>query len=810
MGDKPELQAAVGKIRQDLILSRQEQRGTVTFIVKDPATRRFFRFGEPEEFIIRHLDGTHTQEAIQKKFVGRFEAELSAEALAGFVARLEGLGLLDDGTQIRSATPRKSLLYLRFKAFDPDRVLTWLLPRTQLFFTRSFLWLSLSLLFLAITLTLVNSDEIAREAPQLLRGSSLLVTWLAMFVIGCTHEFAHGLTCKRYGGEVREMGFMLLFFMPAFYCNVSDAWLFPKRQRLIVLLAGVHLEILLWAIATIVWRLTPPETFPHLLALIVMGFCGIHTFFNLNPLIKLDGYYLLSDYLEIPNLRAKAFGYLGTRIKNLWGAATQGIDEVTLRERRIYLSYGLLASAYSFFLLGFIALSFGGFLTQTYRGFGFILFTVILMAIFKNPLKKMFLKPLSLFEQRAGRASSFKKPIKYAAALSLLVVVLFAQLELKVAGEFEVSPLHNADVYANVGGIIEEIYVREGDVVKQGQIIARLADREFRAELSKVEAEIAEKRANLNLLKAGARQEEIDLASNQVETAKARQRHTSNRYQESQNMHAQRAARARAALERVQAQIDYDQSYLATQSELFKKGSISRIALDKAAMEVNMRQKELQVSQAALNEILADDIAEIRMDSAVADMQLSESVSKLKLLLAGSRPEAIEATAAEVARLEAQRIYVAEQIRLTELRSPISGIVTTPKLEEKLGQQVNKGDLVAEVFDLTSVIAEIAIPEKEISEVEVGYPVVLKARAFFKEDFEGRVVSIASAVTKYETGISPLEKTVRVTTRIDNSSLQLKPGMTGMAKVYCGQRRLIDILTRRLGRYLRVEFWSYW
>ncbi|MDH5535563.1 MAG: efflux RND transporter periplasmic adaptor subunit, partial [Betaproteobacteria bacterium] len=540
------------------------------------------------------------------------------------------------------------------------------------------------------------------------------------------------------------------------------------------------------------------------------GFCGIHTFFNLNPLIKLDGYYLLSDYLEIPNLRAKAFGYLGTRIKNLWGAATQGIGEVTLRERRIYLSYGLLAGAYSFFLLGFIALWFGGFLTETYQGFGFILFMVILMTIFKNPLKKMFLKPLRLSEPGAGPASSIKKPIKYAAALSLLAVVFLAHMELKVAGEFKVSPLHNADVHAKVGGIIEEIYVREGDVVEQGQIIARLADREFRAELLKVEAEIAEKRANLNLLKAGARREEIDLASHQVETAKTRRRHTSNRYQESQKMHAQRAAKARAALERVRAQFNYDQSYLATQSKLFKKEFISRIALDKVAMEVNMRQKELHEAQAALNEILADDVAEIRMDSAVAEKQLSESVGKLKLLLAGSRPEAIEATAAEVARLEAQRIYVAEQIRLTEVTSPISGIVTTPKLEEKLGQQVNKGDLVAEVYDLTSVIAEIAVPEKEISEVEVGYPVVLKARAFFKEDFEGRVVSIAPAVTKYETGISPLEKTIRVTTRIDNPSLLLKPDMTGMAKVYCGQRRLIDILTRRLGRYLRVEFWSYW
>lgn len=604
------------------------------------------------------------------------------------------------------------------------------------------------------------------------------------------------------------MGFMLLFFMPAFYCNVSDAWLFAKRQRLIVLFAGVYWQLLLWAAATVIWRLTPPETFPHLLALIVIAVCGIHTFFNLNPLIKLDGYYLLSDYLEIPNLRSRAFGYLGSRMKALWGTAAQGVTDVTVRERRIYLSYGLLAGAYSFSLLGFIAWSFGGFLTQQYQGLGFILFMVILMTILKSPLKRMLSKPLGVLAQAGG--ASPRKPLKYAAVLALLAVAVFAHMELKVAGEFKVLPLHNADVRAKVDGIIDEIHVREGDVLEKGQLIARLASRDYRAELQKIEAGIAEKRADLNLLKAGARQEEVEVARNEVETARTRLRHASNRFQESRKMQAERAAKAKAAVERVRGEFSYAQSNFASQSKLFKTGFISRLALDKATAELSVKQSELREAQATLNEILADDVAEARTESAVADKQLSEAESKLKLLLAGSRPEKIEATAAEVTRLESQRNYMVEQIALTEVKSPISGVVTTPKLEERLGQQVNKGDLVAEVYDLSSVIAEIAVPEKEISEIEVGYPVVLKARAFFKADFKGEVVSIAPAVTKDEAGAAFLEKTIRVTTRIENPSMLLKPDMTGMAKVYCGQRRVIDILTRRLARYVRVEFWSWW
>src|SRR5258707_5244839 len=151
------------------------------------------------------------------------------------------------------------------------------------------------------------------------------------------HEFAHGLTCKHFGGHVREIGFILIFFQPAFYCNVSDAWLFPqKSHRLWVTFAGAYFEIFLWAIATFVWRVTDPNTVINYLALVVVATSAVKTFFNLNPLIKLDGYYLLSDFLEIPNLRQRAFGFLGGLFRRIWGTAGHNIQETTPPERRRY------------------------------------------------------------------------------------------------------------------------------------------------------------------------------------------------------------------------------------------------------------------------------------------------------------------------------------------------------------------------------------------------------------------------------------------------------------------------------------------
>ena len=177
-------------------------------------------------------------------------------------------------------------------------------------------------------------------------------------------------------------------------------------------------------------------------------------------------------------------------------------------------------------------------------------------------------------------------------------------------------------------------------------------------------------------------------------------------------------------------------------------------------------------------------------------------------MLAGSRPGEIEAVEAEIARLDAHHRYLEEQIQRLSLVSPHSGVVTTPRPEEKVGQYLEPGDLLVEVYELETVIAEIAISEKEIADVRVGQKVVLKARAFPQRSFEGTVTSIAPVAIAPD----PMrgERTITVATQLENASLLLKPQMTGNARIYGGRRRIVDLLTRRLTRYLRVEFWSWW
>src|SRR5688572_20304907 len=295
------------RLRGDLVQSYQHTGDLSCLVVKDPHVGRFFRFGEIEGFILGRLGGETTPEQLQKAVEDQFGAALPRETLDQFIAKLGRLGLLDTGeaAPLKPPAPRRvrgNLLYLRFPGLDPDRLLNWLHAKLSFLFTRGFVIFSAAVILFGVAFTIMNWDEIARDIPRLYNFGSLLVMYLTALGVITLHEFAHGLTCKHFGGNVREMGFMLMYFQPAFYCNVSDAWLFPnKSQRLWVTFAGAYFELFLWAIATVLWWMTDPETIINFLALAVMSTSAIKSLFNMNPLIKLDGYYLLSDLLEIPN-----------------------------------------------------------------------------------------------------------------------------------------------------------------------------------------------------------------------------------------------------------------------------------------------------------------------------------------------------------------------------------------------------------------------------------------------------------------------------------------------------------------------------
>jgi putative peptide zinc metalloprotease protein len=202
------------------------------------------------------------------------------------------------------------VLAIRFPGVNPRGLLDVLEPFCGWIFSPLAVALSCLLGLAALALVVVNFAEVEARLPEFdaIVGASNL-PWLALSLAGIKvlHELGHGLACRRFGGDCHEMGVMLLVFTPCLYCNVSDSWMLPsKRQRMAIAAAGMYVELTLAAVCTFLWWFSQPGLF-HSLCLNIMLICSLGTvLLNGNPLLRYDGYFILSDLVEVPNLRSQS------------------------------------------------------------------------------------------------------------------------------------------------------------------------------------------------------------------------------------------------------------------------------------------------------------------------------------------------------------------------------------------------------------------------------------------------------------------------------------------------------------------------
>src|SRR5262245_23848349 len=183
-------------------------------VVKDPRTGEYLQLGAQEHFLLHELDGRHDGATVCAAFEARFGQPLSADDLGEFVELARVQGWVQDASGVASAPrspKRQSILYWRKALFDPDRFFTWLEPKTRFFWSRPFLLASVGCILFAAVLVGTNPAGLAASFRHALRWETAVLAWLTLLVVTTLHEFAHGLTCKRHGGEVHEIGFLLLF-----------------------------------------------------------------------------------------------------------------------------------------------------------------------------------------------------------------------------------------------------------------------------------------------------------------------------------------------------------------------------------------------------------------------------------------------------------------------------------------------------------------------------------------------------------------------------------------------------------------------
>src|SRR5262249_31234660 len=261
---------------------------------------------------------------------------------------------------------------------------------------------------------------------------TVVYVWVALGIIKVIHEFGHGLSCKAFGGEVHEMGFLFLVFSPAMYCNVSDAWTLPNKwHRIIIGGAGIYVELIIAAASTFIWWNTPSYPFLNNLCLSLMIVCSVSTvLFNGNPLMRYDGYYVMADWLEIPNLRDKSNRYLQRLVmEHCLGIEVQPEPYMELGRRILFVSYAVISWVYRW-VITFVILKFMATFLKPYKLE--ILSTMLAFAALGSMIGWPLYRLIKNIRKR-GRLPDMKSTrVTISAACVAVVLLLFFFLPLPV------------------------------------------------------------------------------------------------------------------------------------------------------------------------------------------------------------------------------------------------------------------------------------------------------------------------------------------------------------------------------------------
>jgi putative peptide zinc metalloprotease protein len=383
-----------------------------------------------------------------------------------------------------------------FPAFNPDRGLIWLYGKTRFIYTRWFTIVTVIAFLITFGITVRHWSEIGRDTLAFYNfseksfGDILVLYSLGMFVVAA-HEYAHAHACKRVGARVPAMGFALIFLTPAFYTDTTEGAVMGNRsERLVISLAGIWVELMLCSIATPIWWLTNPATLIHEGAYFLMMLTGIVSLVvNWNPLIKLDGYHMLCEIIDIADLKEDSTAYLSAWVKrHIWRLPVE-VPYVPKQRRPWFALYALLSGAYSYLVLAVVARFAGNVSRHFSPNWAFIPEYGVALLVFKSRIRLLvnFMKLVYLDKKdrlREWLRSRRAWPVA-ATALLLLLLPVFHQ---STSGPFQLEPVRCAVIRTAVPGVLEDVAVGEGNAVSAGQRLATLRNVPLQSELAAARA----------------------------------------------------------------------------------------------------------------------------------------------------------------------------------------------------------------------------------------------------------------------------------------------------------------------------------
>lgn len=494
------LKGVVVELRGELDISRHRFRDGPAYVVRDPVTFATHRF-DPEDYTIlnalshdetlgdtfEHLVGTGVMGRDEEEDFYAFILDLHQRSL--LTLPVNNADALYQRFEKRRRAERLSkimgIFFLRVPLVNPDRFLSRTIPFFRWMFTCPALLAWVGLCVAAITVAVTRLDDLVAPAATILQGENLMLMWVALIGLKVIHEFGHAYACKSFGGHVPEMGAFFILFTPVAYVDATDSWTFPSaRRRGIVTLGGMYFESIVGMLALFVWAATDSSLLNAFAYQVVILATVTTAAFNLNPLLRYDAYYLVSDLVAIPNLRARCQEALAAITKRVLFGLNADTDGEPLPVRPALASFGFAQLAYRTVMLSTITMV----LIMKFGMLGLTLAGVMV--------------GLTLYKATATIAryvctSDETAPVRIRAVATTFGV---AAMILLAAGLLPVPwPIHARGVLAfektrtlraPEPGILTEINARVGDIAHQGDLLIAIRDPEIQTEHTALLAEI--------------------------------------------------------------------------------------------------------------------------------------------------------------------------------------------------------------------------------------------------------------------------------------------------------------------------------
>jgi len=501
-------------LRHYVDIHRHVYRGEVWYVIADPASGRQHRFSAAAQTIIGRMDGARTLQDIWDDIdAGDSGSEISQDDMIGLLAQLHAADLLsveimpDTAELLRrsQAGQRKRLrgrltspLSIRVPLIDPDRFLAHTLPAVRWLLGPLGLAIWLGVVCTAAVLAGMHWSELTDNVTdRILTPTNLFLIWLIYPVIKALHELGHGYAAKRWGGEVHDMGIMLLVFAPVPYVDASCASAFSdKKHRMMVGAAGIFVEVLLAALALFVWIAVEPGLV-RALAFNVMLIGAVSTVFvNGNPLLRFDGYYVLADALEIPNLTSRSKRYIGYLVRRHVFGFDAAQSPAGARGEAFWLPvYALTSFVYRMFIMFVIILFVAG---QFFIVGSLLAFWAVAQMIW--PAVKWTHAIITNAEFQRRRSRNLARGVAIVGVVVVLLGWVPFPLSTHAQGVVWLPP--ESEIRSGADAVVTRIVAAPDSMVRPGDLLIEMEDPGLVAEVRILEATVAEANARYDSLRS--------------------------------------------------------------------------------------------------------------------------------------------------------------------------------------------------------------------------------------------------------------------------------------------------------------------